>query len=88
METAHFGTVTQIEVGAMLVGKIQNHHGTGIFVRGQEKGMFLYGGSTIVLLLEKERASLSESIFSNTEQGLETPVQMGQILGFTQCQQA
>ncbi len=88
METAHFGTVTQIEVGAMLVGKIQNHHGPGTFVRGQEKGMFLYGGSTIVLLLEKGRASLSESIFSNTEQGLETPVQMGQILGFTQRQQA
>ena len=49
----------------MLVGKIQNQHGAGQFVRGQEKGMLLYGGSTAVLLLERGRVSISESIFQN-----------------------
>lgn len=81
MESACFGAVTQVEVGAMLVGKIQNHHGAGRFARGQEKGMFLYGGSTIVVLLEPGRAALSAEFYRNTEQGLETPVQMGQPIG-------
>ena len=81
METAHFGTVTQVEVGAMLVGKIQNLHGAGRISRGAEKGRFLYGGSTIILLLEPDRVRLPEKLFRATEQGVETPVRMGQVLG-------
>ena len=81
METENFGTVTQIEVGAMLVGKIKNHHKEHSFLRGEEKGLFLYGGSTIVVLLEKERASLPESIFEATEKGYETLVKYGEQIG-------
>ena len=83
METEHFGPVAQVEVGAMLVGKIRNHKGPGMtFRRGEEKGRFLYGGSTVVLLLEKGRAALDEDLFENTARGLETPVQLGEALGF------
>ena len=82
METAHFGAVAQIEVGAMLVGKVLNYKGAGSpFRKGEEKGRFLYGGSTVILLLEKGRVKLNEELFENTAQGLETPVQMGEILG-------
>ena len=82
METKHFGTVAQIEVGAMLVGKVLNYKGAGFpFRRGEEKGRFLYGGSTVALLLEKDCVELDEELFENTAQGLETPVQMGEILG-------
>ena len=82
MKTAHFGAVAQIEVGAMLVGKVLNYKGAGFpFCKGEEKGRFLYGGSTVVLLLEKDRVKLDEELFENTAQGLETPVQMGEILG-------
>ncbi len=82
METAHIGAVAQIEVGAMLVGKVLNYKGAGFpFCKGEEKGRFLYGGSTVVLLLEKDRVELDEELFENTAQGLETPVQMGEILG-------
>ncbi len=80
METENFGTVTQIEVGAMLVGKIKNHHSEGEFSKGEEKGMFLYGGSTIVLLLEKDATNINYEYFSATEKGIETPVKMGQNL--------
>ena len=52
MDTVHFGKAVQVEVGAMLVGKIANLHGSGPIKRGEEKGMFLYGGSTVVLLLQ------------------------------------
>ena len=81
MNTDNFGTAAQIEVGALLVGKIKNHHSEHSFVRGEEKGMFLYGGSTIVLLLEKDRVHLREEIFKSTESGEETDVLMGEKLG-------
>lgn len=80
LKTQHLGTVTQMEVGAMLVGKIRNHHGAGPVIRGQEKGMFLYGGSTVILLLEKDRAAVAQRFFDATEAGEETPVVMGQVL--------
>lgn len=82
LDTAHFGAVAQIEVGAMLVGKIENYGGPGMPFRcGQEKGRFLYGGSTVVVLLEKDRVTLDGALFENTGKGLETPVILGEALG-------
>lgn len=81
MHTENFGDVTQMEVGAMLVGKIKNHHTDGAHSRGEEKGMFLYGGSTIIVFLEKDKVSLPEAYFEATEKGEETDVLMGQKLG-------
>lgn len=81
MDTVHFGKAVQVEVGAMLVGKIANPHGSGPIKRGEEKGMFLYGGSTVVLLLQKDAATLPDELYENTRLGLETPVRMGQQIG-------
>lgn len=82
MDTAAFGPVTQIEVGALLVGRILNHDAETRVRRGAEKGMFLYGGSTIVLLLRDGAADLPASLFEATARGEETPVRMGEILGY------
>ena len=65
----------------MLVGKIKNHHETHTFRRGEEKGMFLYGGSTIIMLVKKDAARFSKQIFEATEQGREIPVKMGERIG-------
>lgn len=81
LETDHFGTAAQVEVGAMLVGKIRNLDGACRFERGQEKGMFLYGGSTVVLLLQKGAAELPKTLLEATARGQETPVQCGQVIG-------
>ncbi len=81
LETETFGKVVQCEIGALLVGKISNHHGPGPVKKGSEKGMFLYGGSTVVLLLQKDRVALPAEFFENTAKGLETPVQYGSALG-------
>ena len=81
MHTDNFGDVTQMEVGAMLVGKIKNHHNDGEHLRGEEKGMFLYGGSTIVVFLEKDTVDLDPKYFEATEKGEEIDVLMGQRLG-------
>ena len=80
LETEDFGAAVQMEVGAMLVGKIKNHHGGGPVTRGVEKGMFLYGGSTVILLLEKEKANIDQRFFAATDAGNETPVVMGEPL--------
>ncbi len=80
-ESEHFGLAAQIEIGAMLVGKIENHPPRPRVVRGEEKGMFRYGGSTIVLLLEPGRAAIDARILEAAARGEETPVRMGQAIG-------
>ena len=77
----HFGDIIQMEVGAMLVGKIDNYHAEALVSRGEEKGRFLYGGSTIILLLEKGAAEINSEILHATENGQEMEVKMGQAIG-------
>ena len=81
MHTENFGDVTQVEVGAMMVGRISNNHGKGSFSRGEEKGKFEFGGSTIVLLIEKDKLELDEEFFANTQDGNETVVKCGERIG-------
>ena len=81
MNTENFGKVTQVEVGAMLVGKIRNFHGRHVFRRGEEKGCFLYGGSTIILLVEKGRVVMDDKILKASSMGKETDVVMGMKIG-------
>lgn len=78
IETDNFGKIVQMEVGAMLVGKIKNLHGAKRVEKGEEKGMFLYGGSTVILLLKENAAKIQQKYFENTKKGIETPVKMGQ----------
>ncbi|MCC8135105.1 MAG: phosphatidylserine decarboxylase [Ruminococcus sp.] len=81
LHTDGFGDIIQVEVGAMLVGKIKNHHEEHAFRRGEEKGMFLFGGSTVVLLIQKDRAEIDDDILRNTANGFETVVKYGEKIG-------
>ena len=77
LETENFGRIVQMEVGAMLVGKIRNLHREKYVEKGEEKGMFLYGGSTVILLTGGALPPRAEFL-ENTEKGLETPVKAGE----------
>ena len=81
IETKNFGTIAQIEVGALMIGKIKNHQKSGLVKKGREKGMFLYGGSTIVVLLEKDKVDIDEKYFRNTANDIETKVKFGSTIG-------
>lgn len=81
IETNNFGTIAQIEVGALMIGKIKNHQKSGLVKKGREKGMFLYGGSTIVVLLEKDKVHIDEKYFRNTANDIETKVKFGSTIG-------
>ena len=79
-----FGTVLMMEVEAMMVGKIVNHHKAytrlDVF-RGQEQGYFAFGGSTVILLFEPGQATVDKDILRNTALDIETKVKMGEAIG-------
>lgn len=81
MHTDHFGAAIQVEVGALLVGKIVNLHEEYSYLRGEEKGYFMYGGSTIVLLLAKDSVEINDEIVKECSMGHEYVVKMGQRIG-------
>jgi phosphatidylserine decarboxylase len=78
LQTENFGRLAYIEVGAICVGKIvQSHRWNKPFLRGEEKGYFLFGGSTVVVLGEKGAWKPSQDILNNTEKGIETYLHLG-----------
>lgn len=81
LSTNNFGKVLQVEVGALFVGRIKNKDGIGMIKKGEEKGMFEFGGSTIVLLVNKDFVKLDQDIINNTKDGYETRVLYGQKIG-------
>lgn len=81
MKTKHFGNVVQVEVGALMVGRIKNHQEAGSMKRGGEKGYFEFGGSTIVLLLQQDRVSIREDLIEETENQREIKILQGEMLG-------
>lgn len=81
MDTENFGRVAQIEVGACLVGRIHNHHESCLTHRGKEKGLFLFGGSTIVLLFKENTLDIPKKIFTDSLYSRELPVKYGQMIG-------
>ena len=80
LHTKHFGDVVQMEVGAMMVGKITNLQNQS-FKRGEEKGYFEFGGSTIVLLVQRGKVRIDTDLIENSENGYETIVRMGERIG-------
>ena len=81
IRTEHFGTILQMEIGALMVGKICNLMGEGTVEKGEEKGYFEFGGSTVLLVFQRNSVRLKEKFFQNTGKKAETKIQMGQELG-------
>lgn len=78
LATEAFGTLILMEVGALLVGRIVNHPVAGAVEKGQEKGYFQYGGSTIVVLARKDALEVDEALLEASARGEETQVRYGQ----------
>ena len=80
LRTEHFGEMIQMEVGALLVGKICNH-GHRSFKKLEEKGYFAYGGSTVILLCKKDKVAIDQDILDYSAKGIETKVHLGERIG-------
>ena len=75
------GDVVMAEVGATMVGSIVQTFNGSTVNKGEEKGYFKFGGSTVVLLFEKSKIHIDEDILINTAKGYETTVKMGERIG-------
>jgi phosphatidylserine decarboxylase len=82
VQTRTLGTLLQIEVGATVVGSIIQHYPSGgACRRGQEKGYFQMGGSTVLLVVPAGRVDIDDDIVTHSEQGIETLVSYAESIG-------
>lgn len=81
-DTDVFGPVIHLDVGALVVGRIkQNRPHGGRVERGEEKGWFEFGGSTIIQLIAAGRVCIYDDIQAASLRGIETLVSYGQAIG-------
>jgi phosphatidylserine decarboxylase len=79
LECDALGLLAFIEVGALGVGKIvQSREASGRFVRGEEKGYFLFGGSTVIVVGEPGRWKPDADLLESTRSGMETLIRLGE----------
>ena len=80
IDSNNFCRMIQMEVGAMMVGKIVNYKHS-IATKGEEKGYFEFGGSTVVMILKKDTVKIDDDIINNSSENIETRVLLGQTIG-------
>lgn len=74
-----FGDVIMAEIGATLVGSIkQTFTPQKKYQKGDDKGYFEYGGSSVILLFKASSIVIDEDLLHNTQLSYETKVQMGE----------
>ena len=81
VKTNNFKNIMYVEVGALLVGRICNIKKQGKFKKGEEKGYFMYGGSTVILLIQKDALLIDDEIIKNSSKNIETYVKCGEKIG-------
>lgn len=81
ISTERFGMIVQMEIGALLVGRIKNHRRTSAAVRkGEEKGYFEFGGSTILVLTQRDKVCFREKLWKRRSRHGEVKVHMGEFI--------
>jgi len=82
LDTKNFGKIAYIEVGAMCVGKIKHealsssHH----FSKGQLKGHFEFGASTVIILGEFGKWKPSADLLEHSQQNRESFIKLGDTI--------
>jgi phosphatidylserine decarboxylase len=78
LETRNFGRLGFVEVGALSVGRIAQVHPLHLpFRRGEEKAVFRFGGSAIVVFGEAGKWCPSADLLEHTRKNVETLVRLG-----------
>ena len=82
VESPVFRTVAIIEVGATNVGSIKQTHVPGRpALKGEEKGLFAFGGSCVITLFQRGRIRFEADLVTQSAQFVETYAKMGDRLG-------
>ena len=81
LHSDHFDDIIIMEVGATLVGRISNLHGACRVKKGEEKGHFDFGGSTVAVLVKPDILRIDDDILRNNRDGCETVIKYGERIG-------
>lgn len=82
LETSDKGEILLAPVGATMVGTIiETYQANTEVSKGDEMGYFAFGGSTVVMLIEEGQFVIDEDLITNTSEGKETAVRMGETIG-------
>jgi phosphatidylserine decarboxylase len=82
VESPQFGTVAMVEIGATAVGRIRQTFIPGrVIAKGEEKGLFAFGGSCVITLFARDRIRFDADLVEQSAQHRETYAKMGEQLG-------
>ncbi len=81
LDSALFGRLAFMEVGAFGVAGIHQTYTGKTVKRMQEKGYFDFGGSTVVLVFQKDAIVFDDDLLQNSGRGIETLVKVGETIG-------
>lgn len=82
LKSDNFGDILYLEVGATCVGSIiQTFKPNTKVSKADEKGYFKFGGSTVIMFLQKDKAKIDEDILKQSKLGFETKVNFGEKIG-------
>ena len=92
LETKEFGDVLFVAIGASDVGTVKlsekitskslKDNGLGALIeKGEEVGIFEFGGSSIIVAFEQERIEFDVDLKDTTHNLIETDVEVGMQLG-------
>lgn len=80
-DSDRFGRIAYLEIGGFAVGSIVETYTPGPVERGQEKGYFQFGGSTLVLLFEPGTVLFDDDLQEDSGRGMEVHVRAGSRIG-------
>lgn len=82
LDTPVFGKVLYLEIGAIMVGAMhQTYTPFQSYSKGDEKGFFSFGASSLILIFPPETIRFDQDLVEATAQGLEILCHMGQSMG-------
>lgn len=82
IQSEELGCVASIEIGATFIGSIkQTYLANKTVEKGDEKGYFLFGGSTVVTLFEPGRVQLADDLLYCTRKHLELYAHVCDFMG-------
>ena len=82
VESPEFGQVAVCEIGATMVGTIKQLYLAGrAILKGEEKGLFKFGGSCVVTIFQPGRIKFDADLVQHSAAGMEVYARMGERLG-------
>jgi len=82
LQTEDKGTILLAPVGATMVGTIiETFEPNSQVQKGDEMGYFAFGGSSVLMLVDKNKIKIDADILENTKKGMETSILMGEQIG-------